>query len=180
MIKVLRTLLTALLLVVGGASTAVATHGQPERELPIWGAVVGPDEEPDMAATGCSAGGADLLWRFTSSGYGQVSHLGRVEYDFTHCTRVDNSIREGVLTLTAANGDLLVLSYTGVIAPWGPESTSALWTMHWEVDYGTGRFASAAGAGVADAETFIPPLESKTELSISGMISYDASDRASK
>lgn len=94
---------------------------------------------------------------------------------FTHCTRVDNTIREGALTVTAANGDQLVL-----IEPWGPDSTSALWTMQWEVDHGSGRFASAAGAGVAHAETFIPPLESKTALSLSGMISYDASDRASK
>ena len=50
MMRMLRTILIALLLVVLGASTAAATHGQPHRAVPSGAPLVGIDAGPDFEA----------------------------------------------------------------------------------------------------------------------------------
>lgn len=178
MIKLLRVLLCALLLVFSSASIATATHGHAGHEVPIAGALVGLEEEPDSTSKGCTSVGAPLLWRFTSEGFGTVSHMGRVSYHFTHCTHVDLTITEGVLTLTAANGDTLVLHYTAHVTQYTPGDPVAVWEQEWSVASGTGRFEGATGSGVGDAMTHVPPPVGYTELDIAGMIAYDASNRS--
>ena len=180
MMKTLRVILCALLLVVVGASTATATHGRPDLQVPIQGYLVGVDEVPDMGAPGCEEVGAPLLWRFTSAGTGRLAHLGRVDFSYTHCTHVDYTIVEGVLTISAANGDSLVLTYTGNVTQYVPGDPFALWEMAWAVDSGTGRFANATGSGEGNAVTHVPPAGEGTELSLSGTIAYDASNRSNK
>jgi hypothetical protein len=176
---IFRAIMCALLLMMGSVSTAAATPGQPDLQVPIKGYVVGLDEEPDEGATGCEVAGAHLLWRFTGSGTGRVAHLGRVTYHFTHCTHVDYTIVEGVMTLIAANGDSLELTYTGTITQYTPGDEYALWEMAWTVDGGTGRFVDATGSGDGDAVTYAPPYpDPHTELSLSGTIGYDASSRS--
>jgi hypothetical protein len=186
MMKMLRILLCALLLVIGGATAAVAAQGQPQLMVPIKGTLVGQDEEPTPGVfPGCllEAGQAPLLWRFTSEGTGQVSHLGRVTYQFTHCTHVDFTLTEGVMTLTAANGDTLVLTYTGEITQYVPGGADAFWKMSWTPSSGTGRFADASGSGgdgFAVTHTDTSPLAGTTDLTFQGMITYNASNRAAK
>lgn len=186
MFKLLRVLLCTLLLVIGGASVAAATHGQPDHMVPMKGALVGQDEIPDEGATGCAEpeeGEEPLLWRFTSAGTGRVSHLGRVTYEYTHCTRTDFTISEGVLTLTAANRDTLVLTYTGAITQYQFGDPEAFWEMSWTPSGGTGRFAGATGSGGDGfAVTYTPtsPRAGTTELAFDGMIAYDASNRAAR
>lgn len=179
MLRFLRVLLCALLLVLSSASVATATHGQPEHLVPIGGALVGFDEEPDILAKGCTPVGAPLLWRFTSEGSGTVSHLGRVTYHFTHCTHVDLTITEGVLTLTAASGDTMVLNYTAHVTQYTPGDPVAVWEQEWTVADGTGRFEGATGSGVGDGMTYVPPL-GYTELRIAGTMAYDASDSSAR
>lgn len=185
MTKVLRVLMCALLLVLfGGAPAAMATHGQPDRMVPITATLVGQDVEPIPGVfPGCTLeeGQAPLLWRFTSAGTGTMSHLGRVSYGFTHCTHVDLTITEGELTLTAANGDTVELAYTAVVTEYeGPEDPEAVWEMSWTVTGGTGRFAGASGSGHGDGVTYTPtsPRAGTTELMLMGMLSYDASNRS--
>jgi hypothetical protein len=178
MMRLLRVTLCAMLLVLGSASAVTAGPGQP---VPIRGATVGQDQEPVPGVyPGCEEVGAPLLWRFTSSGTGTVSHLGRVTYEFTHCTHVDFTITQGVLTLDAANGDVLVLDYTAAITQYQPGDPDALWEMSWTPAGGTGRFANAAGpGGTGYGVTHTPdsPLAGTTDLKLSGMIDYAASNR---
>lgn len=180
MLRLLRVLLCALLLIVSSASAATATHGRPEQLLPIGGALVGFDEEPDFTAEGCTPVGAPLLWRFTSEGTGTVSRLGRVTYHFTHCTHVDLTITEGVLRLKAANGDTLVLHYTANVTQYAPGDPVAFWEQEWTVASGTGRFEGATGCGVGDGATYVPPPVGYTELGLTGMVAYDASNRSTR
>lgn len=183
MMKTLRVILCALLLVVVGASTATATHGRPDLQVPIQGYLVGVDEVPDMGAPGCEGDfppDGTLLWRFTTAGTGRIAHLGRVDFSLTHCTHVDFTIMEGVLTISAANGDSLVLTYTGNVTQYEPGDPVALMELSWAVDSGTGRFANATGSGEIDGVTHVPPAGEGTELSLSGTIAYDASNRSNK
>ena len=187
MMKVLRILLCALLLVIGSASVAGATHGPPDPMVPMKGTLVGEDEPPNPGSyPGCllEEGQKPLLWRFTSEGTGQVSHLGRVTYQFTHCTHVDYTITQGVLTLQAANGDTLVLDYTGKITQYVPGDPAAFWELSWTPSSGTGRFAEPSGSGKGSAVTHSDAPEvpadqvGTTDLTFQGTIAYQASNRA--
>jgi hypothetical protein len=186
MLRLLRVFLCALLLVIGSASVAVATHGQPDHMVPVTGAGVGQDSM-DTSAPGCTVGEAPLIWRFTSEGAGTVSHLGKVTYEFTQCLHTDYTITDGVLTLTAANGDTLVLNYTGEITQYVPGDPAALWVMEWTPSSGTGRFAEVSGSGGvgsavthSDAEGVPADQVGTTDLTFNGIIAYDASNRAAK
>lgn len=185
MSRMLRALLFTLLLVIGGGSVAAATPGQPDHMVPVKGAGVGQDVSPVPGVfPGCTQGEgeADLLWRFTSEGAAQVSHLGRVTYTLTHCLHVDFTITEGVLTLRAANGDSLVMDYTGEVTQYVPGDPDAFWEMSWAASSGTGRFAGAGGTGdgFAVTHTDTSPLAGTTELTFTGMLAYDASNRAAR
>ena len=185
---ILRAILCALLLVMGSVSTAVAKNGPPDHQVPIQGYLVGLDEVPNLEPGDCNqVPEVDLMWRFASSGTGRLSHLGRVSYHFSHCTYWDATIRDGVLTISAANGDSLVLAYTAIADPFTLGGPTATWTMSWTVDSesGTGRFVDATGSGDGSAVTHVPPPMGSsetayTELSLSGQISYDASNRSHK
>ncbi len=175
----------AVVLVLTLGVAAPAQAGQADRMVPVKGAGVGQDETPIPGVfPGCSLeeGEAPLLWRFTSEGTGTVSHLGRVTYEFTHCTHVDGTITEGVMTLTAANGDTLVLDYTAEVTSYEPGDPDALWEMSWTPSSGTGRFVGASGSGDGNAVTHTDtsPLAGTTELTFDGMIAYNASNRAAK
>jgi hypothetical protein len=187
MINTLRALLMALLLVVAGATTAAATHGQPDRATPISGDISGIDTPPDFTAPGCPEGAS---WRFESTGTGTLGHLGTVAFELADCTTLDPADFSlsiaGTLWLTAANGDVLVISLTGTgtFNPLLPPSPTVPWDITaWQVDQGTGRFADAAGSGHGHALTHIAQTAAETdstEISITGTISYDASDRSHK
>lgn len=181
MTKVLRVLMCALLLLFGSASAAMATHGQPDRMVPIRGTVVSLMEGPDVSAPDCPEG-TEWTWRYNSEGAGRLSHLGRVTYTFSHCTNVPgDAIEEGLMTVTAANGDELVMAYSGGGFVFAPEDPYVTWTIDWTIveGEGTGRFAGATGSGEGHALTFFPPYpDPYTELNLFGMIAYDASNRS--
>lgn len=186
MMKTLRAIVIAGLLVGLSASTAAAGHGPPDRAVPIGGSIVGLDTPPDFEDPECLAAGA--TWRFESSGTGTLSHLGRVEFDLVNCTtwspppEGDFGLEiAGTMTFTAANGDMLVIAHeaAGVFVP---GAATVPWEItEWVVDRGTGRFAGATGSGVGNAVTYIPQTETETahtEIDLSGEIAYDASNRS--
>jgi hypothetical protein len=173
-------LVTALLLVI--ATPALAT--QPDHEVPIKGTVVGA-HWIDEAAPGCDA---DALWRFESSGTGQMSHLGRVDYFLTQCSFFDLeqgfTFGNGTITFTAANDDTLVIAQTGnseLIGDFAGFTVNGTW----EAVGGTGRFANATGSGSMDGIGDIPGGDALFNLpdgaamfNFVGEIAYDASDRS--
>jgi hypothetical protein len=125
------------------ASTALATHGQPQREVPIGGVLSGADSYGDPST--CPAG---AVWRYFQSGTGELSHLGAVTVEVTHCTWLDSATTghagPGTITVTAANGDTLVLAHQ-VTFEFGmptPGSILNLIDLEWEVVGGTGGVAS--------------------------------------
>ena len=171
----MRAMLFALLLVVVGAVPASANHGQSGNEVPIHGAIGGMDER-DFDAPDCP--GTGWLWRWHTDGTGTVSHLGRVDFQLTHCT-APPSLNHGELVLTAANGDVLEMAYQGVITE--VSETYATWEFEWSVAGGTGRFDGATGSGVGHALSLIDlNPERGTTISLEGEIAYDASSRSNR
>jgi hypothetical protein len=164
--------LAALVLVL--ATAVPATAADPAR--PLHGSWVSPDGY-DFAASGCPA---DAFLRFTTSGHGQFAHLGRTSITMAHCTWVDpvantGSFDLGPIILTAANGDTLVLGHRGTFTltpnPAGmPPYTSALSSLIWWVESGTGRFADADGSGTGTS--FDDMLTGIQRFVLEGAISY--------
>jgi hypothetical protein len=116
---------------------------------------------------------SDYVIRFFLQG--QATHLGRFTSTAEHCSEIDfqtglSSIVDGILTLTAADGDELWDHYKGQVTPsdGATETHSFLG--------GSGRFAGASGGGTShvvcdrDAGTCVFELE--------GVLRYDASDRS--
>lgn len=144
--------------------------------VPIHGSVMGQDgmAPPD----GCPAGAG---WRYISTGSGEFSHLGPVDYVITHCSWLDSQTTghfgPGTMTIVADNGDTLVLEDEGtfeiVMGATGPLSMIQL---DWTVIGGTGRFANAHGSGTADPVGDL--MAGTTSATWEGAIRYDASDRS--
>jgi hypothetical protein len=59
-------------------------------------------------------------------------------------------------TLTAANGDELVLEIVGSVQFTGGPTDLVIFTGTWQVDSGTGRFAGASGSGTYTGSATIP------------------------
>jgi hypothetical protein len=145
-------------------------------KVPIHGSVLGEDgvAPPD----GCPAGAG---WRYFSTGSGEFSHLGPVDYVITHCSWMDSATTgyfgPGTMTIVADNGDTLVLEDQGtfeiVMGATGPLSIIQL---DWTVIDGTGRFAHASGSGTAAPVGDL--LAGTTSATFEGLVQYDASDRS--
>jgi hypothetical protein len=173
-------LIAALMLL--SVSTALATHGQPQQEVPIGGVLSGADSYGDPST--CPAG---AVWRYFQSGTGEFSHLGAVTVETTHCTWLDSATTghagPGTITLTAANGDTLVLAHQ-VTFEFGmptPGRIRNLIDLEWEVVAGTGRFEGATGtgggSGISDID--LATGASATTVTLWGTFAHDASNRAS-
>ena len=113
---------------------------------------------------------SDFVIRFSLDGEG--AHLGSYAADLEHCTHIDwatgfSTLLDGVVTITAANGDELWGRYERSGGSGTPE--------HYLFNGGTGRFADASGEGMAlvacDRAT------GTCEFQLEGWILYDASDR---
>ena len=82
------------------------------------------------------------------SGTGQATHMGRTEIQGP--SQVDVILREqtGTSTLTAANGDTLVIAFAGTVEFESPDPTGPVsFEGTWEVTGGTGRFEDSVGSG---------------------------------
>ncbi len=146
--------------------------------VPIHGSVGGHDgmSAPDTCPAGAGA-------RYTGTGGGEFSHLGAVDFVITHCTWLDSPTTghfgPGTVTLTAANGDRLVLADSGTFEiVMGASGPLSLIQLDWTVIGGTGRFAHAAGSGTASPVGDL--VANYTSGTFDGVIQYAASDRSGR
>ena len=150
------------------AVAAPAVAKDPVR--PFGGWTVGHDTA-DFSKPGCPA---DAFIRYGSIGAGQMLHLGHVDVVVTQCTWLDlatgtGSFDLGTITLTAANGDVLVLAHKGTFSL-VPSKIEMTWTV---APGGTGRFADATGSGTGTGTSVgAGTPESMTSVWLSGTISY--------
>ncbi len=178
MLRFLRVLFVVAALLALSTSSVLA--GGPGKAVPIRGTLLG-EGAPDVTAPGCGEG---AIWRFHGWGTGQMSHLGPVDYTFTHCTYPDFSITPGTFTFVADNGDELVIAHVGTYAVIGAmEGFTGEGT--WTAVGGTGRFASATGSGSWETVGDVPGGDALFGLpdgymtfTFGGMVAYDASDRS--
>lgn len=167
----------AALLALSTVPALAAGHGQ---SVPIKGTLLG-EGAPDVTAPGCPSG---VIWRFHGWGTGEMSHLGPVEYAFTHCTYPDFSITPGTFTFVADNGDELVIAYVGTYEVIGAmEGFTGEGT--WTAVGGTGRFLHATGSGswmtvgdVPGGDALFGLPDGFMTFTFGGRIAYDASDRS--
>jgi hypothetical protein len=104
---------------------------------------------------------------------GEATHLGRVTATSTDCISpmVPSwySFGSNQLVLTAANGDQLVATYSGLMSIQG---TIATMTGGFQIIGGTGRFAQAVGAGLFQGSENISVFPATGQVELTGTISY--------
>ena len=124
-------------------------------------------------------------------GSGNATHLGRIAFVGNDCVWVNDtgsgypkfyfSGPQGSLTITAANGDKLYGSYSGVFVATGETAVGGLvpYTLQdgqFSIVKGTGRFADAYASGsISGVETLNltgKGLPSKGSISLTSKISY--------
>src|SRR5262245_30255070 len=82
------------------------------------------------------------------SGTGNATHMGRLRISGPSQIDFTSFLQSGVSTLTAANGDTLIISFTGTFTPEGPDPAGPVsFEGSWTVMSGTGRFEAASGTG---------------------------------
>jgi hypothetical protein len=130
----------------------------------------------------CPGGGPWFL--STLHGTGTASHMGYVAADGGHCLNPFTfAFVGGQITLTAANGDQLFMTYEGNGFP-GAAPNEVGWTDVLTVTGGTGRFVGAEGSANETGGAIIA-FDPATGLAtggtgwsrIEGTIRYDASSR---
>lgn len=178
-----RALLGLVTAVLAGLSLTApaAAAAVPPVAVPLTGTVVTLDDPPGPP-TGCPAG---AVWRYSASGGGTLSHLGRVRFEITHCSYLTGpttgTFDTGTIVITAANGDRLTLSESGTFVLHTDASGGLISvpTLDWVVTGGTGRFANATGHGqiLATSTDLTTAPVFTTGVFSGGRISYAASDR---
>ena len=134
------TLLVAALL--GGALVSAAGDQNPTLR-PFWGMTRG--------EVGWSLSDACLPYQpvlTETAGSGQLTHLGRSTIGTTHCANDSGGAFNGRITLTAANGDQLLATYTAQTVSMSEGLLVQQMTGTF-VDGGTGRFTHATGTFTA-------------------------------
>ena len=158
--------------------THAAAHTAPT--VPFSAALAGNDvsfnTDPAAIATRCDSPFAFSVTTFTGTGH--ATDLGTVEFVAEHCS-LDlgfgpGPYEQGVLTLTAANGDELRATYTNGVT----DSTNfplLAFTDDFTFDGGTGRFVHASGGGVEQGLFHF--FTDDFTVVMDGTRAYDASDR---
>jgi hypothetical protein len=107
-------------------------------------------------------------------GTGQATHMGRTEIAGPSQVVVPLGQQTGVSTLTAANGDSIVIAFAGTVTFEGPSPTDRVnFEGQWDVITGTGRFEGASGAGTYSGTAAGP----SGELLLTGRLSNPGANR---
>lgn len=167
-----------------GVPLIPATRGQPQKELPfrldgdavLLGINFAPGFGPPLFGKddfgGRCSTPSDFVIQFALEG--EATRLGRFTAVAEHCSLVDfqaggSMIMDGVLVMTAANGDELWSHYERLALGEGvPEQH--------EFVGGTGRFVGASGHALA--HPMCNQAAGTCTFDMEGVIVYDASDRS--
>lgn len=115
---------------------------------PFNGVVVGEVVYTPVSADVCPKGGGNWgLLATVSTAYGTVSHLGRTVMTSQHCTPSGETFGGGTMTMQAANGDKVSITYTGSAPFPGPDTKIIVVHVDFHITGGTGRFSHASGGG---------------------------------
>lgn len=105
------------------------------------------------------------------AGVGQMSHLGRTTYQGELDTLIGPQTATGTITFTAANGDTLTATISGIIPPPDPQGMGEF-DLTDTITGGTGRFSGASGSFLVHNISQLTGSNSTFELSsVSGTIS---------
>jgi hypothetical protein len=167
-----------LALVVLLVAPTTAALARIDRPVPLHGSATTADSM--LEPVDCPEGSG---WRYAATGEGRFSHLGSVDVELTHCSRMTSELTgefgSGTTILTAANGDVLTLSQSGTFTlSFGPDGFYSYVDLQWEVIGGTGRFLDATGSGTATAVGDL--LAETTTADYDGTIVYAASNRSTR
>jgi hypothetical protein len=114
---------------------------------------------------------ADVTSSSNATHLGLCTTVGRVTYtranDPEHSGRLLSS---GSGTITAANGDTVLIEFSGVLDPPAPGSITAIDKPTFRFVGGTGRFAGASGS--ANAVVIVNLLTGAFEITMVGHINY--------
>lgn len=129
--------------------------------------------EWEVGTSECASGFTPI----TIVGNGTVGDLGPIDFTARHCDDfATGEIADGVLDITAANGDHLYGTYEGSLVPHDDGTPGCLVYQHYEG--GTGRFEHAVGEAVErSAITFLSETSGLVEGTVTGAITYDAPDQ---
>ncbi len=176
------------------ATPAVATHGQPEKQLPFQLVQTGSgivELAPGFPFERSTVGGrcsvpSDALssWDYT----GTATHLGSFTAEASHCSLLDlaagvGTFGDGVYTATAANGDTFTYTYDNGLTAFHPDGTIT-YTGDATITGGTGRFAGATGeilevsGTVLESDMTVTPWVVTVAETLGGWIACDASQRS--
>ena len=115
--------------------------------------------------------GADVTSTSNATHLGLCTTVGRVNYtpanDPEHPGRLLSS---GSGTITAANGDVVLIEFNGVLDPPAPGSTTGIDTPTFRFVGGTGRFAGASGS--AESVVVVNLATGAFEITMVGDIDY--------
>jgi hypothetical protein len=119
------------------------------------GHLLGFDEDQANIDARCNPPAGKFAWAVTSfEGWGNISHLGRSYVYAEHCSygsiatlEPDGTYGEGEITTIAANGDILLATYTDGVSLTGPPVIGFMDYFTF-IDGGTGRFTFASGGGI--------------------------------
>lgn len=145
-----------------------------DRTRPFRASLVGTDT---MGAP-CSGPGS---WHYTSTGKGQLAHVGSVTIAVSHCSYMTGPTTgvfgSGGVVYTSKSGDRLYTDHWGtftlVMGPAGPEASIV--DLHWTITGGTGRFLDASGHGTGEGYSDL--AAGTTEVLLDGVVRYDPSHR---
>jgi len=103
------------------------------------------------------------------TGSGQATHLGRYQFTFTHYIHILDGTLYGDLSMTAADGDVLLAS---VIGQSTPTAEKGVQTLNETATFsgGTGRFQDAAGSALITGE--VDMNTKAVDATMEGIISY--------
>jgi len=169
-----------------GCNPVLASHGQPAKELAFRGGgtllTTRQDFAPEFPAARSTFGGRCTVpsdWVIEFTGTARITRFGKSEVVFEHCSQADfatgnATYQDGMLAVTAANGDVLWGTYgNGTAAFVSP--TAVAWKDDFILTGGTGRFAGASGSGLDQGTSYMDT--GITEWEMEGVIAYDASNR---
>jgi hypothetical protein len=111
----------------------------------------------------------------TTSGTGTASHMGAITFLATDCVTpgpTSFTFNNGKLTVTAATGDELRITYSGTLLPIPGTQPFTLYTISgtYTVIGGSGRFSSASGSGFIQGSENIQTGQGQFDLT--GTLSY--------